>query len=141
MVCRAADSLGLSFQSSGHNAVVAACQARTQWQGYAGVLHGGMISTLLDAAMTHCLFRQGIEAMTASLKIRFHEPVPCNARLEIRASLEKRRRHVYFLNAEILSFGRLYARAEASFMRRGICATNGAVADTPPSARPLTVWA
>lgn len=40
---------------------------------------------LLDAAMTHCLFRQGIEAVTASLKVRFVEPIPHATPLNIRA--------------------------------------------------------
>jgi uncharacterized protein (TIGR00369 family) len=44
-------------------------------QGYTGLLHGGMTSTLLDAAMTHCLFMQGVQALTAELTVRFISPV------------------------------------------------------------------
>lgn len=62
-------------------------KAESLWQGYQGVLHGGMISTLLDAAMTHCLFHQGIEAVTADLQVRFLKPVSCDQMLELRAKL------------------------------------------------------
>lgn len=40
-------------------------------QEYEGQLHGRVISSLLDAAMTHCLFHHGIEAVTGELYVRF----------------------------------------------------------------------
>ena len=117
MACGQDNSIGINFSSQG-DSVIAVLQANPQWQGYSGFLHGGMICTLLDAAMTHCLFHHGIEAMTASLKVRFLEPVPCTANLEIKATLLERRRHVYLLNAELASSGHRLARAEARFIRR-----------------------
>jgi len=116
MVCGENSWLGMQFSPHG-DSVIALVQASPQWQGYAGFLHGGMISTLLDAAMTHCLFSHGIEAMTASLKVRFLEPVPACGELEIKATLDERRRNVYLLNAELASSGRCLARAEARFIR------------------------
>ena len=117
MVCGQDNSLGMKFSPQG-DSVFAFFQTNPQWQGYSGFLHGGMISTLLDAAMTHCLFHHGIEAMTASLKVRFLEPVPCTGNLEIKATLLERRRHDYLLNAELASSGHRLARAEARFIRR-----------------------
>ena len=96
---------------------MATISADAKWQGYAGVMHGGMISTLLDAAMTHCLFHHEIQAMTASLKVRFLAPVPCGGEIEVRATLSERRRHMYSLDAELVSSGRILARAEARFIR------------------------
>ncbi len=117
MVCGQYDSLGLRFRKN-ENGVEALFQAHQQWQGYQGVVHGGMISTLLDAAMTHCLFDRGIEAMTADLRIRFHKPVPCKEFLLLRASLLSERRHFYVLSAELICAGELLARSEANFMRK-----------------------
>lgn len=117
MVCGLGQSLGLQFQPCGENSVIASFLADPQWQGYAEVLHGGMISTLLDAAMTHCLFYKGVEAMTASLNVRFLEPVPCKKVLNIRATFAEKRRHVFFLRAEIALSGQVLARAEAKFIR------------------------
>ena len=118
MACGSRDSLGLQFRAGDGNTVCTTYQPDARCQGYLNQLHGGMISTLLDAAMTHCLFRQGIEAVTASLKVRFVEPIPHATPLNIRAELTKRRRHVYYLNAEIGISGRVLAHAEASFIRR-----------------------
>jgi acyl-coenzyme A thioesterase PaaI-like protein len=45
-------------------------------QGYRGILHGGVITALLDAAMANCLFLKGVEALTGDLHVRFLKPVP-----------------------------------------------------------------
>ena len=46
------------------------------YQGYDGILHGGIISTLLDEAMAKLSYELGYTAVTASLEIRFKHPVP-----------------------------------------------------------------
>ncbi len=116
MVCGHGQSLGLRFTPDGPNSVIATIDVDPAWQGYAGVMHGGMVSTLLDAAMTHCLFHRNVHAMTASLKVRFLAPVPCRGRIEIRATLSDRRRRMYALDAELISSGHILARAEARFI-------------------------
>ena len=117
MVCGSSNSLGLCFQAC-QGGVETFFQASSSWQGYQGVLHGGMICTLLDAAMTHCLFEQGVEAMTADLQVRFLKPVPCSGLLQLRASLQQQRRHLYQLSAELLCAGEVLARSEARFLKR-----------------------
>ena len=46
------------------------------YQGYDGIVHGGIISTLLDEAMAKLVYELGYEAVTASLEVRFKNPVP-----------------------------------------------------------------
>ncbi len=46
------------------------------YQGFDGILHGGIISTLLDEAMAKLVYELGYQAVTASLEIRFKNPVP-----------------------------------------------------------------
>lgn len=115
MVCGGPGGLGLQFHSCA-DGVVAFCLAQAQWQGYAGVLHGGMISTLLDAAMTHCLFGLRIEAMTADLQVRFLKPVPCTAEIEIRAQLVSQQRQRFVLAAQLRVQGEVLAYSEARFL-------------------------
>jgi len=96
---------------------------RTQWkaeselQGYEDILHGGVIAGLLDAAMTHCLFHQGVQALTGELQIRFLQPVPCEALLELRAWLVIARPPLYHVAAEAIYGQNVMATAEAKFMR------------------------
>lgn len=115
MVCGIDTILGLCFRANEHG-VRASLKLKPEWQGYSGTLHGGMIATLLDAAMTHCLFNQGVEAMTADLQIRYLEPVPCMDVIELEARLVGQRKLVYELVAELRSAGVVKARAKAKFM-------------------------
>ena len=54
-------SLQLKFTPSADNKVTAYYRVDEKHQGYTNLLHGGIASTLLDAAMTHCLLSQGIK--------------------------------------------------------------------------------
>ena len=115
LVCGSQHSLGLRFKTSEYG-VTATIQAKPEWQGYEGIMHGGMIATLLDAAMTHCLFHHQIEAMTAALHVRYLAPVHCSGRIDVMASLIGRLRLVYELSAELRVAGEIKARADAKFM-------------------------
>jgi uncharacterized protein (TIGR00369 family) len=50
--------------------------ASPTFQGWDGVVHGGIISTLLDEAMAKLIYELGYQAVTASLEIRFRKPAP-----------------------------------------------------------------
>lgn len=120
MLCgkRNTGSLGLSFRDAGDGGVYARFDAKDIFQGYDGMIHGGVTSALLDEAMTHCLFSHGIEGITADLHVRFVHPVPCGVSLEIRAWPLSFRPPVYSLRSEIIQGGRVAAWGEAKFMRR-----------------------
>lgn len=111
-------SLRLKFIPDGSGAVSASFQGNLLLQGYDGILHGGVISSLLDAAMTHCLFHRRIEAVTGELAIKFVAPVPCDTLLTVRGWLVGATPPLYLLAAELLQGGTLMASAEAKFMRR-----------------------
>ena len=115
LACGANAALGLRFHAAGPR-VTASLTLKPEWQGYSGALHGGMTATLLDAAMTHCLFNHGVEAMTADLQIRYLAPVPFTDLIELEARLVGQRKLVYELTAELRSGGVVKARAKAKFM-------------------------
>ncbi len=110
-------SMRLKFRSDGPNAVKAWFQSHLHLQGYDGIMHGGVISALLDSAMTNCLFHQGIKAVTGELSIKFHHPVPCNAGVEITALIEKAADPLFIMAAELKTDGEKIASAHAKFMR------------------------
>ena len=78
-----------------------------------------MIAALLDAAMTHCLFHRGVQAVTGDLRVRFVQPVSCDAALDIRAWLLSFTPPLYRLKAEIIHDEHVVAWSEAKFMERG----------------------
>jgi acyl-coenzyme A thioesterase PaaI-like protein len=112
--------LRLRFRSDDDGVVRAVFRADPQFQGYDGIVHGGIIAALLDAAMTHCLFRHRIQGITGDLHVRFVHSIPCDAEMKVRARLLSGRRSLYRLKAEIEVNHTIAAWAEAIFMRRRI---------------------
>ncbi len=91
-----------------------ACQAG--WEGYPGLLHGGVISMLLDGAMTNCLFLHGHEAVTAQLQVRFRHPVGVESPVRVRAWIAEEHPMLYRMEAELVQEGRVKATATGAFM-------------------------
>ena len=110
-------SLGARFREDRHGSVRARFKALPWFQGYEGILHGGVISGPLDSAMTHCLLLHGVRAVTGDLRVRFLEPVRCGAVLDVRAHPLEMTPPLYRSAAAIADDARVAARAEAKFMR------------------------
>jgi acyl-coenzyme A thioesterase PaaI-like protein len=77
-----------------------------------------MVSTLLDAAMTNCLFAHGFAAVTAELTVRFLRPVAAHRPVTVNAWIEKSWRRLHLLAAELRQEGELMATATAKFVVR-----------------------
>ncbi|CAM3551377.1 hypothetical protein VA7868_03940 [Vibrio aerogenes CECT 7868] len=110
------DSLRLKFIEDTAGDAVTWFNVTPRHQGYDGMLHGGMVSTLLDAAMTHRLFLQNVHALTAELVVRFVSPVLVGWRVKVSASLMKQKRGVYWLEGIISYEGKIIAKADAKFI-------------------------
>lgn len=87
------------------------------FSGYKDKLHGGVIMTLMDSAMTNCLFAAGIAAVTGEIKVRFLKAVvPCENIL-VRAWITNHKSPLYVLKSELYQQGLLKCRATARFMK------------------------
>jgi len=111
-------SLKLAFTLLDDGSVQTVLHGHPRLQGYDTLLHGGVIASLLDSAMTHCLFHQGVEAVTADLHVRYAHPVPCDAELTITARTVSVRGPIYKMRSELLIDGEIKVWAEAKFVRR-----------------------
>ena len=110
-------SFGLTFEPHEADSVKAEFQGLEELQGYDGILHGGIIASLLDSAMTNCLFEKGIRAVTGDLQIRYKHSIPCNAKVQVQAQLTESHPPLYRLKACILMGDRLMAHGDARFMQ------------------------
>jgi uncharacterized protein (TIGR00369 family) len=110
--------LGLQFTVQQDGSVSASLHAHAALEGFEGCLHGGMIASLLDGAMTNCLFARGHVAMTAELKIRYRKPVLIGQELLVRAWIKKSRPPLHLLEAELQQEGCVKAIASAKFLER-----------------------
>lgn len=117
-------SMGLCFECIGEE-VRAFFRGNACLQGYEGILHGGVVASLLDAAMTHRLFREGVEAVTAELAVRYLHPVPWQQALELRGRIVRSIGPLYDMEAELRDGTRLYARGTGRFMRKDYMGERG----------------
>lgn len=46
-----------------------------KFAGYKGIIHGGIVATLLDEVMIKALLAEGILSVTAEIRVRFKRPV------------------------------------------------------------------
>jgi acyl-coenzyme A thioesterase PaaI-like protein len=86
------------------------------FEGYAGQLHGGVVCSLLDGAMVHCLFQTGRTAYTAELTVRFRGTVVTGTAALVRGRIERSRGRLHFTAAELVQDGDVKAVARAKFL-------------------------
>jgi len=92
----------------------------SQFQGWRGIAHGGIVMALLDEAMAHAAGFAGHRGVTASVNVRFRKPVPLERPIEIRGRVTWQRRNVLGVEAKIFDQdAKLLAEAEGSFVSRG----------------------
>ncbi len=64
-------------------------------QGYDGILHGGIISTLLDEVMARQIYAKGVTAVTARLEVRYLKPTPIGVPLLIKGLITRNKGQLY----------------------------------------------
>lgn len=91
--------------------------ARTE--GYTGMVHGGIITTVLDEVMAWSLYRQGIWAVTGQLTTRYRKPIRLGEETTARGFLVRDRGRAIEMKGEIRrdADGLLLADAVATFIR------------------------
>ncbi|NTU60639.1 MAG: PaaI family thioesterase [Deltaproteobacteria bacterium] len=72
------------------------------YQGYDGILHGGILSTLLDECVGKLSVHLGTPAVTAEMNVRFLKPVPTDKVVRFRGRMVGERGRVLFGEAEAL---------------------------------------
>ncbi len=89
-----------------------------RYQGYDGMVHGGILSALLDSVMVQCLMGHGVVAYTARMNIRYINPVKLGQYVKIFSRIEQIHFcKLYKLYAEITQDRKDYAVALGSFYR------------------------
>ena len=76
--------LKLKFTAEGED-FLSELKLEEHHQGYAGIAHGGIITTALDEIMARLLLARGYNAITARLEVRFKKPVRVGEKIQLRA--------------------------------------------------------
>jgi uncharacterized protein (TIGR00369 family) len=107
--------LRLAFYETGPTEVVTTYTPPEQFQGYPGVLHGGIIAALLDEAGGRAVMigNHSHFMLTAKLEVKYRQPTPLGRSLTVVGQLVKRRGRLALAHAELrLAEGTVTAEAE-----------------------------
>jgi uncharacterized protein (TIGR00369 family) len=86
-------------------------------QGYEGIVHGGILSALLDEAMAKLAYSLGIPAVTAEITIKFKSPASPGEELNIFGMLLRETHGLIQAEAKIERGPVLVAEAAAKLLR------------------------
>lgn len=112
-VCGVENPFGLKirFFNEGFHQVVARVTLSEEYQSYPGVVHGGILATILDETMGRATLAEGDKPreiteerfmFTAKLETRYRKPVPLNEEFTIRARVDKDRGKTAQVSGEII---------------------------------------
>ncbi len=109
----------LDFSHPRKGQLLAEVTFRKEHQGYRNIVHGGMISMLLDEVMVNLAWLEGMPAVTAELTVRLKKTVPVGQKVLLEGVLEKGegRRLLLMKSWARSPKGELYAAAEAKCLR------------------------
>lgn len=89
------------------------------YQGWNGVVHGGILCTLLDEAMANLVYELGLNGIAASLEVRFKKPAPTLQPLHIYGEITEIHKKLVRAKASITKEdGTVVATGTASFVRQ-----------------------
>ena len=107
--------LGLHFEANDDGSVKATFQCDESFEGYPGILHGGVISSILDGAMGNCMFACGRATVTVEMTTRFRHPVVTGREATVSARITRVSHPLYLLEAEIVQDGKVKATANGKY--------------------------
>ncbi len=112
--------LQLSFRRE-DDYVIAEFVPRAEYQGFPGVIHGGIVAAVLDEALNRTSMLADVPAwtMTGRLEVRYRRYVPYGPLLRVRARLEKQRGRMLQASGELLLANdeqSVLAEAQGTFM-------------------------
>jgi acyl-coenzyme A thioesterase PaaI-like protein len=118
--CGPANPIGLHLQFEEHpdGGVQAQFTPELDHQGWDGVMHGGLVTLLLDEAMAWAAAASTTIYYTGRLEVRYRQPVRTGAPLVIRGWLTRNRGRTLETRAEVQSDqGETLAEGSALYLR------------------------
>jgi uncharacterized protein (TIGR00369 family) len=111
--------LQIHFYDNGVDEVHAEYTVPDHYQGYPGIVHGGIVATMLDELLGRSVMAQDSSyfMVSAKLTVRYRKPVPVGQPLQLLGKVIRRKSRISTSHAEIcLSDGTLCAEAEGTLV-------------------------
>ena len=83
------------------------------FQGWQGMVHGGILATLLDESCAYAAKSLVAHVVTAEITVTYKKPVPIETEVLVTASVVGRRRRIIEVEGRIEIAGEIYAEARA----------------------------
>jgi len=107
--------LKLSFKKEGE-LVRAEVVFHENYVGYPGIIHGGIVTTVLDEAMAKALLFQGVVAFTVEITVRFRRKTSPAVPYTVEGWVEEKRRNLYYTGSRLMSGEKILAEARGKFL-------------------------
>ncbi len=89
-----------------------------QHQGFKDIVHGGMVSMLLDEMMVNLAWKEGVPAVTAQLSVRLKKPVYIGQKVLLEGRIDRQEPRALYTSATAKSEkGELLASATATCIK------------------------
>ena len=112
-----ATGLRLEFFLTENRSVVSAPVVPDTFCGHPGYLHGGIIATLLDEAMSKSVRARGCVSMTRNMEVDFLRPVPSSTPLRLEGRVTRNEGRKHWSEARILNqHGTVLAQSKGLFV-------------------------
>ncbi|MFB3777877.1 MAG: PaaI family thioesterase [Bryobacteraceae bacterium] len=106
----------IRFVPDGAGVVGAEWKPEPCWEGFRGIIHGGIVASVLDEAMSKAVAIQ-CEALTAELRVRFRREIAPGATFLVRGWIRRRTKRLIETEATLTSTGGAeHAHAWAVFL-------------------------
>ena len=107
--------LGLVFKTVGDR-IRCRTTLDSKYQGYDGIVHGGILASIADAAMVNLVYRRhGGRPLTCTLEMRYRATITVGEEITATAVLLKRKHRIVWALCRITVGDRLCAEATGAF--------------------------
>lgn len=111
--------LKLAFRTE-NGRIVAEFSPQKVHQGFKDIVHGGIISTILDEAMVKAVLSRGLEAVTAEVTVRLKSPLYVGDKTRVEAEIKKIGKRLIETSARMMkNNSMIIAEAHAKLIRNG----------------------
>jgi len=122
-VCGQANPIGLKLTFEYNNEtdeMISQIKFAQHFQGWENVLHGGIISTVLDEVMVKAAAQKGIKCVTAELNVRFKKPAIMDQEFTLKGKITEIRRRLISAEASLIASDNIsVASASGKFVQVG----------------------
>ena len=109
--------LKMAFYEDDEGQVMAKFTTRDEHQGYPGIVHGGIVTALLDETLGRVAIASGRWMVTGRLSIRFRQPIPVGETLTVVGEVIAWKKRVLEARGELrLANGKIGAEATGTFL-------------------------